>query len=37
MLRTLVHWLVFIAVILHLFSCIFTGQSFMPETYDLMR
>jgi len=24
------HWLVIIALALHLASCIFTGQSFMP-------
>jgi len=30
MLKRLIHWLIFIAVILQLFSCIFMGQSFMP-------
>jgi len=29
--KQFIHWLIFIAVILQLFSCIFTGQSFMPE------
>lgn len=31
MLKQLIHWLVFLAVILQLFSCIFLGQSYMPE------
>lgn len=35
MLKQIVHWAIFIAVILHLFSCIFLGQSFMPETLDM--
>jgi hypothetical protein len=30
-LKRLINWLVFIAVVLHLFSCAFLGQSFMPE------
>jgi cytochrome b561 len=30
MLKRLLHWLIFFAVILHLYSCIFAGQSFMP-------
>jgi hypothetical protein len=25
------YWLVAIAVVLHLFSCVFMGQSFMPS------
>lgn len=32
-LTEIVHWLVFFAVILHLFSCIFLGQSHMPEVF----
>ena len=31
MLKMIVHWLVFLAVIAHLFSCIFLGQSYMPD------
>lgn len=31
MLKRLIHWLIFIAVVLQLFSCIFLGQAFMPE------
>jgi cytochrome b561 len=31
MLKRLIHWLVFIAFVLHLVACIFLGQSFMPE------
>lgn len=31
MLKRLIHWLIFIAVVLQLFSCIFLGQSYMPE------
>lgn len=30
MLKQAIHWIIFIAVILHLFSCIFLGQSYMP-------
>jgi cytochrome b561 len=30
MLKQLIHWAIFIAVVLQLFSCIFMGQSFMP-------
>jgi hypothetical protein len=31
MLKRFVHWLVFIALVLHLFSCIFLGVNNMPE------
>lgn len=31
MLKQVIHWLIFIAVILQLFSCIFMGVSYMPE------
>ena len=31
MLKQVIHWLIAIAVVLHLFSCVFLGQSFMPE------
>lgn len=30
MLKKLVHWAAFIALALHLFSCVFLGQSYMP-------
>lgn len=30
MIKQIIHWAIFIAVILQLFSCIFMGQSFMP-------
>jgi len=30
MLKQLLHWIIVIAVVLQLFSCIFMGQSFMP-------
>ena len=30
MIKVIVHWLVAIALVLQLFSCIFMGQSFMP-------
>lgn len=30
MLKQLIHWLIVIAVVLQLFSCVFLGQSFMP-------
>jgi len=30
MLKQIVHWLIFFAVILQLFSCIFLGDTFMP-------
>jgi len=30
MLKQLIHWLIAIAVVLQLFSCVFMGQSFMP-------
>ena len=33
LIKQIVHWLVFFAVILHLFSCIFLGQSHMPEVF----
>lgn len=28
--KQLIHWLIAIAVVLHLFSCVFLGQSYMP-------
>lgn len=31
MLKQVIHWLIFFAVILHLFSCVFMGVSYMPE------
>jgi hypothetical protein len=31
------YWLIAIAVVLHLFSCIFMGQSMMPETLNMAR
>lgn len=31
MLKRFGHWVIFITLVLHLCSCIFTGQSFMPE------
>ncbi len=31
MLKLTVHWLVAIALVLQLYSCIFMGVSFMPE------
>lgn len=31
MLKMIVHWLVFLAVVGHLVSCIVFGQDFMPE------
>ena len=37
MLKQIVHWLIFIAVIIQLFSCVFMGQSFMPDALDMMR
>jgi Ni,Fe-hydrogenase I cytochrome b subunit len=30
LIKRFVHWLIAVAVVLHLFSCIFLGQSFMP-------
>lgn len=30
MLKQLIHWLIAIAVVLQLFSCVFLGQSHMP-------
>lgn len=30
MLKRTIHWLVAIAMVLHLYSCIFMGVSFMP-------
>ena len=30
MLKQLIHWLIAVAVVLQLFSCVFMGQSFMP-------
>ncbi len=30
MIKVIIHWAVFIALALHLFSCVFMGQSFMP-------
>ena len=30
MLKRTIHWLIFFAIILQLFSCIFMGVSFMP-------
>ena len=30
MLKQVIHWLIAIAVVLHLFSCVFMGQSMMP-------
>jgi predicted small lipoprotein YifL len=29
--KRVIHWLIIIAVVLHLFSCVFLGQSYMPE------
>jgi cytochrome b subunit of formate dehydrogenase len=37
MIKRAVHWLVAIAVVLHLFSCIFLGESYMPSTMDMLR
>ncbi len=37
MIKKTVHWLVFIALVLHLLSCVFGGASHMPETLDFMR
>lgn len=28
--KRLLHWAVFLALVLHLFSCVFLGQSYMP-------
>lgn len=30
MLKQLIHWIIAIAVVLQLFSCVFLGQSYMP-------
>ena len=35
MLKKLLHWAIFIAVVLHLSSCLFFGQSYMPEVASL--
>lgn len=35
MIKQIIHWAIFIAVILQLFSCVFMGVSFMPETLDM--
>jgi len=29
--RQIFNWVIFFAVIAHLFSCVFMGQSFMPD------
>ena len=29
--KQMLYWAIYIAVVLHLFSCVFLGQSFMPE------
>ena len=31
MLKELLYWAIVIALVLHLFACIFLGQSYMPE------
>lgn len=31
MLKRLLHWIIAAAVVLHVFSCVFMGQSMMPE------
>jgi len=31
MLKRLLHWVVVIALVLHLFSCVFLGKSYMPD------
>lgn len=32
MLKVIVYWAIFIAVILHIFALVFQGQSFLPTT-----